>query len=531
MLATTLLRDKIVDTLPLARLTAMLTASGQGILGVPKTVDVICMFVSLVRSSSPAAPPLMLVWDGSTEGCLSVSSLPSLVSATFKPAEAAGEVPRANSSYSPEEAILSMNASLNASNIFSSCSDLSQVESMRPRISSFSAKEASSVLPGEAVGIEIHNQELLEVAGQLAPGTWLRLRSLKVPYVPPPLQSSRLCIRARVEQDTHVVVLPPYANDPSQLACELDNKLRRAASVMHRNRVGGAGGNGNGNVAAQQGPRAMGAPRLIAGAQGEELTNLALVLCTPAPCKFCVRACIHSYFPRDVADFTMDAAQFYARRDRGAGGGGQMLPGADKATVLATTSPAENTALEAITSGTGNSGREFLFSIRIADDLGETDAILSGKDAEFFLGGVTADEFHAEVLAERQEQEQEQERQKGIAEQDVPQDEPPLLDSAGNPVVINATAASTEPVRRHRGIVRRLQARLDGLVKIHATWAHQPISRRTSAIFQLYLRAYTDNVGMAVETHSSTSPKGGKGGKALPTAYKRFAVFNTSLRL
>jgi len=547
MLSTTLLRDKIVDTVSLAKVRGVLAAASHGRTTVPKTLDVVCMFVCVqhqrAQEGDPAkpAPPLLLVWDGSTDGLLSVSSFQAArLSVIAKPAAVGAAHP-----YTPEEAILSMNAALHASNIFSSCSGLSEVEAMRERICNFSATEMSGVLPGEPVGLEMLNDALVEVAEQIVPGSWLRLRSLKIPYIPPPQQGKGLRVLAKIQQDTHVVVLPPYANDPSQLACELDMKLRKAGAAMNQN-GGGAGAPCAPNAPHQQ-QRLVPAPRQMAGALGEELTNVAVMLSTPAPAKFCVRACICSYYPRSAEDFTMDSALFYARRDRCTGGGEQTLPTPTKyttANVIANSdgTPASeadeeaaaaakaNHALEMITSGMGNGSREFLFSVRVADDMGETDVILSGKDAELFLGGVTADEFHAEVLAEREVKDEAKEAAAAAAAAGEAQ----VLDSEGNPVVFDTNAGATADAkpRKLRGLVQRLQARLDALVHARKTWHAQSMKKRDDAIFQMYLRSYTDNVGMqtvSVPSSSSISPAGKA--KALPTAYKRFAVFNTRLNM
>ena len=98
--------------------------------------------------------------------------------------------------------------------------------------------------------------------------------------------------------------------------------------------------------------------------------------------------------------------------------------------------------------------KEFLFSLCVADDTAEMDLIFSGKDAEFLLGGVTADRFYKSVMGSEEREEK-------------------LVDTVGE----------------------KLKRAMEG-----------------GAVFQFYIRSYTDNVGLQTARQ-----------------YKRFSGYNVKL--
>ncbi len=514
MLASQNMRDKITPTFNLGRLNQIVRNSLNGVPG-PLSCDVICIFVGLRKN--PPQLPVLLVWDGSTEGSLSSASLshhtrPHMQQTTLPLDSRVG-----SESYTPEDALVSMNAALHASNIYSTCLDLQSVNSMRDRINAFRKKDACPILPGEPSLLTIGNKRLIELFEQIVPGTWIRIRNLKVPAHNEPRRDNNgvaLIKQCIISEDTHVVVLPPYAADASQIASELDGRMRKMALQLLQNPnsfVASATNGSNNGIPPPANIGRMNAPRVMASAAGEELTNLALMLSTPAPAKFCVRACISDYWPKDISDFTVDSAVFHSDIATATGQSNQSAIIADMTSSSkaksrskrAQEAEASSKALDMITQGEGSTQREFLFAIRLADDTGETDVILSGKDAEYFLGGVTATEFYEDINVENDVEAQ--------------GDKNVIRDSDGN--IVNARNS----LRPNAGIANKLRKRLEQCVEVRKNWLSASGETRARHILQCYVRSYTDNIGLQTASNSPSKTK------ALPTAFKRFSAFNTKL--
>eukprot|EP01042_Synura_sphagnicola_P000128 gene128-128_t len=197
----------------------------------------------------------------------------------------------------------------------------------------------SDLLAGPAAWIRVKERDFVALTSQstgvLVPGSWLRLRQLRVyihgDTVPSlsemEMSDSGVEVRplGEVVPETQVMRLRPYFKKHGKEEALL-RKLSRASE--------------------------------------------ALVLASPAPAIFCVRAAILSWFPTDLSNF--NAVAQHGREY-----------------------PATQAELEESPSPPGVGEDVFLFSLRIADSTASTDVIVFDKFAESFLG-VTASQFKSD---------------------------------------------------------------------------------------------------------------------------------------
>ena len=321
----------------------------------------------------------------------------------------------------------------------------------------------------------------------MPPGTWVRLRNLHVVHGNPHSTVGA----PSIESDTHCVAMPPYSLDPARIAQEFKvgvsqiaiavnaqsaqyrNVSAVAASRLHADSMGGGArrhseavdiineslkdteldeeqADHNAIVAAEA------LPRQKVSNTGEELTAVTLIMGTPAPAKFCCRCKIVGYYPRDLSRWVVNKSYFReqiidATGDSGAVPSWARDKGAEEhqheqrpesevmnlPSVDDLLSGRDYTGMGTIQAVPKTPKKAFLFSIAIGDDTAETDVILSGKDAEFFLGGLSPDKYYDAVMG---------------------------TEGSGN-----------------SEIIENLQKALDGHI-------------RSQTVLQMYIRSYTENV-------------------------------------
>ena len=517
------LQDSLTPTFNLEMLTQLLGKQAisnerKGGTVIPNTCDVIGIFVGMESRPSPvpgrSPQDVALIWDG-TQALGSMIARPEHTTVALL-GNAAGKV----DGVVPRETLQAVEATVHASCIYQSCVELTDVETLRPRILALDKENPPQSYMGAPVAFEVADPGSQKFFASLKPGAWLRFRALRLtPGVPAGLNVPPSAPIPRVAADTHVVMLPPYAHDPARIATDFRARIQEGCRLMSEQKINaaaapsaqgaGARGGGGGGGAMPPPPARR---SLFTTSAGEELTSIALLQATPAPAKFVLRAHVSSYWPQDITKFTVDANVFNAEIAAATGAEAPVLLGQKKKPAVGADGTDENSenasplsALD-IVSGRVHKPREYLFSICVADDSGDIDLIFSGRDAELLLGGVSADDFHAAVEAEQAA----------------------AAGGAAGDAAATASAASLEiatpPVP---GAVLRVKQRLDELV---ASKTHSSASTRDSGILQFYVRSYTDIQGTGVGKVLAPSEGGGKTApRTLPIEYKRFAGFNTKL--
>ena len=492
MLMNQRLQDAITPTFSLQKLQQLLrqqqaheNSHAGGTVVVPNSCDIIGVFVGTVTSREAST---VLLWDGTTLGSLAVHGGNTVNDALSSSHDAHVTVSR--------EAIQAVEASIFSSCVYHTCIELCDVETLRPRITAFERTPDASVqiLPGAPLALEVVDPAATKWLSTVVPGTWLRFRALRLaPGIPASMTAPARAPHPRVVADTHIVVLPPYAVDPTRISTEFKQKVHQSIQKISTQLT-----SGETEAPTSMPPPAPVAPRSDKTKAGEELTNIALLQATPAPAKFCVRGSIVSYWPNDISKFTVDATWFHDQVMAATGNLSGKSGGAPKTTAgqhkkLAPDTETEReseasigseapSAMELLYAGrTEPPRREFMFTVRLADDSGEIDVFLSGRDAEVFLGGTTATKFNENVSL--------------------------LSDEAGE--LRQSPAKETEP-----RIVDHVQDRLRACIQ-------------NKTILQFYIRSYSDIISTSVGLIGAPNSKSKV--PALPVEYRRFAAFNTNL--
>ncbi len=497
MTASTSMRDKVTPLVDLRSLEETFKKHRPG----PETlkVDTVAVFVGLIGSDVnefgggdpdiPVPGVKALFYDGSLPD--SIGPGPGVTRETLK----------------------ALVQTMHAASVYSEVStvDYNGFQELRDRIV-MPAQDPPTSFWSRAAILTVNSRQAQLILNRTKPGTWLRMRNVHNVHV----QFSELDAPS-IDTDTHLVPVPPYSMDTTlrarafkvwitavadRMNAASQNEAavaeaRKAASAaqarlsskhygpeshndamevvksvlndshLHQTVAGVESAHHNG-AAGMAPPR-----RSLVSTTGEELTTVTLVQCTPAPAKFCCRARITGFYPKSLNKWVMSRDHFReqvleATGDSNAVPRGMMeIHGLEKENENGgDEDPSQEDmslapSLQEMLSGVRQQTKEpklppkeFLFSLCVADDTAEMDLIFSGKDAEFLLGGVTADRFYKSVMGSEEREEK-------------------LVDTVGE----------------------KLKRAMEG-----------------GAVFQFYIRSYTDNVGLQTARQ-----------------YKRFSGYNVKL--
>ncbi len=407
-----------------------------------------------------------------------------------------------------KEMLLALVQSMHAASVYSEVStvDYKGFLELRGRVV-MPSQDAPMSFWSRPAALSVNSRQAQIMLNRCEPGTWLRMRNIHNVH-----QQFSSLDAPSIEIDTHVVPVPPYCLDTtlrarafkvwiSTVADRMKAASENEATVAEARRAASAAQARLAN--ARQGPESndtmdvvktafeqshlhesivryessrggsdLAPPRRsLVSTTGEELTTVTLVQCTPAPAKFCCRARITGFFPQALNKWVISRDHFRAQVIEATGDSNAVPRGMaeirgvenvgerdeDPSKEDMSLAPSVQDMLAGVRQQSmqpKHPPKEFLFSLCVADDTAEMDLIFSGKDAEFLLGGVTADSFYKSVMGSEEEEEK-------------------LVDVVGE----------------------KLKEAIDG-----------------GAVFQFYIRSYTDNVGLRTARQ-----------------YKRFSGYNVKL--
>lgn len=249
-------------------------------------------------------------------------------------------------------AYASLHASLHASTVYLDCIDGTSMSALQPRV--LNADTAPHNLLGCCVALVFLAAADAQQTPQLLPGTWVRIRNLSTDNrdaarVPP--------VVGVIKPDTYVNVLAPYCRNVAAVASRYLKRTKGPARDYATAKEALV-------IKSIQAPRPAARPQFTAC--GKPYTPLSLCFATPTPAKFCALCKITDFWPKDLGKFVVPAAPLE-----------ELLP---------------RVGLP-VTSKHGD--LVFAFSVLLVDDTAARSVVVFGKDAEFFLGGITPGQFKA----------------------------------------------------------------------------------------------------------------------------------------
>ena len=479
MTASTSMRDKVTPLVDLRSLEETFKKQRPG----PETlkVDTVAVFVGLIGSDvnefgggdpdTPVPGVKALFYDGSLPDSIGLG--PGVTRETLR----------------------ALVQTMHAASVYSEVStvDYNGFQELRDRVV-MPAQDPPTSFWSRAAVLTVNSRQAQLVLNRTEPGTWLRMRNVHNVHV----QFSELDAPS-IDTDTHLVPVPPYSMDTTlrarafkvwittvadRMNAASQNEAavaeaRKAASAaqarlssgpeshndamevvksalndshLHES-VAGVESIAHHNSAAEMAPPR----RSLVSTTGEELTTVTLVQCTPAPAKFCCRARITGFYPKSLNKWVTSRDHFREQVVEATGDSNAVPRGMEEIRGVekededgGNEDPSQEDmslapSVQEMLSGVPQQKKqpkhppkEFLFSLCVADDTAEMDLIFSGKDAEFLLGGVTADRFYKSVMGSEEREEK-------------------LVDAVGE----------------------KLKRAMEG-----------------GAVFQFYIRSYTDNVGL-----------------------------------
>lgn len=295
--------------------------------------DVTCIVTACYPLDDINAPGSLILelWDGTTEG--------TLTSASTRGSQNFDDV----------------NASVYSSTVYSSLNVFNNIESLKARL--INSNDPPSQLLGSAVAIIVpfcaHSPPALPT---FAPGTWLRIRNLDSLMSRSQQQLATGTVIVGVAKlVTHFNVLCPYFHDVTAVGSAYETRLSEYKAVRGcSSRIVSSDDNGTHTTQPQ---KSVG--RSVSSA-GIPYTLLVLCLATPAPAKFCVRAKIISYWPKNVSSFVSNVSSLN----------------------LKSSMKSMHIRESLITNDF------FMFNLVIADNTAQYNMIAFGDDAQFFLGEI-----------------------------------------------------------------------------------------------------------------------------------------------
>jgi len=237
-----------------------------------------------------------------------------------------------------QQTISAIQRSVHAACIFSDMLDPASLYSSAARNRLHIREEESIVLLGGARRCLVHPSIMPTVRNSLQPGMWVKIRDLFcISPIVDQVAEMPVDIIGKFTETTYVVPLQPYFRDVSAIAQSYLARVRRhiEASAIQ--------------IPITNRP----AERRSISSSGVPYLALATCLAKPSPAKLCCLANILSWNPPDIQSF--------------------------------------------VYTNMTSSSQKYLFSLRIGDDTAQFDVILTGKDAQYFLGGVLPQHFDAEI--------------------------------------------------------------------------------------------------------------------------------------
>ncbi len=181
-------------------------------------------------------------------------------------------------------------------------------------------------------------------------GVWIRIRYLR--QFDMGTSHGQLLVVGSIDDSTHLNIIYPYYKDVITVATRYSQRIQAEPVI----------------------PTAIAPPpvRRVVSCDGLPLTPLQFVLAAPSPSNFCTAVRIIRYSPDNIIHFV------------------------SKTSTLDTTNSSSTYSadvVQAIEQLRFNKDYYFQFVLRVADDTAEYDLIAYNKDAEYFLGGITAEKF------------------------------------------------------------------------------------------------------------------------------------------